>query len=299
MAVPAQRRLGALILASGLALAVAPPVLAASPARSGPAHERYVALGDSFTAGPLIPWPAGRPAGCRRSDHNYPALLAKRLRFAEVADVSCSGATTRNMTEPQRVGPTPNPPQLAAVTTGTTLVTVGIGGNDIGFEAVTVDCALIGITDLSGAPCGRLLGDQLDRRIAAVGPQIAAVLRAVHVRAPHARVLVIGYLRLLPAGRHCWPMVPYAAGDVAFLDRTERSLNEMLRREAAAGGAEFVDTYRDGTGHDMCAAPRAKWVEGVVLTHPAAPIHPNAAGMRAVAARIVALLTASADRGTG
>lgn len=63
----------------------------------------YVALGDSYTAGPEIPDRTGTPAGCDRSDHNYPALVAARLGLAaaDFRDVSCSGATIADLTAPQ------------------------------------------------------------------------------------------------------------------------------------------------------------------------------------------------------
>src|SRR4051794_10127159 len=51
---------------------------------------RYVALGDSFTSGPLIPRQHGKPFACLRSDHNYPSLVAHALRAGVFADVSCS-----------------------------------------------------------------------------------------------------------------------------------------------------------------------------------------------------------------
>ncbi len=107
---------------------------------------------------------------------------------------------------------------------------------------------------------------------------MAAVLRTVHERAPHAIVLVIGYLRVLPSSAGCWPAVPASAGDVPYLDRVERTLNRMLADQARLGGALYVDDYRGGTGHDMCSAHR--WVEPILISHAAAPVHPNATGMR-------------------
>ena len=74
-----------------------------------------------------------------------------------------------------------------------------------------------------------------------------------------------------------------AAGDVPFLDHVERTLNAVLATEARRHGAGFVDTYRGGVGHDMCSAHR--WAESVLITHAAAPVHPNAEGMRFIAGR--------------
>ncbi len=119
---------------SVLALAVLGLVVAAAacapppPPGPDPTPDEYVALGDSFTAGPFIPLPDG-PLGCLRSDHDYPHLVAAQLGLPRFQDVSCSGARTSHMTETQDVTPgPPNPPQFDALDTGTAVVTLGIGG---------------------------------------------------------------------------------------------------------------------------------------------------------------------------
>ncbi|MFF0013029.1 hypothetical protein [Streptomyces sp. NPDC005374] len=70
-----------------------------APPGKGP----YVALGDSYTAGPKIPDQNGDPAGCDRSDRNYPSLVAAGLdiKGADFKDVSCSGATIADLTGKQ------------------------------------------------------------------------------------------------------------------------------------------------------------------------------------------------------
>ncbi|HVW32598.1 MAG TPA: SGNH/GDSL hydrolase family protein, partial [Acidimicrobiia bacterium] len=62
---------------------------------------RYVALGDSYTAGPGVPNQVPEAGGCRRSDHNYPHLVAAALHLTDFHDVSCSGARTDHMTAAQ------------------------------------------------------------------------------------------------------------------------------------------------------------------------------------------------------
>jgi lysophospholipase L1-like esterase len=118
-----------------------------APARA--ATPNYVALGDSFTAGPLIPLQE-EPYGCLRSTNDYPKLLHRDLPDLELRDVSCSGADTSDMTNAQGVEPGPNPPQFDALDESTELVTVGIGGNDIGFSSIAEDC--FSPTPL-GTPC--------------------------------------------------------------------------------------------------------------------------------------------------
>jgi lysophospholipase L1-like esterase len=263
-----------------------------APASSPPPHPAYVALGDSYTAGPLVPQQSGEPAGCMRSGHDYPHLLAAALHVA-LADVSCSGAGTEDLTFPQRLddGQT-NRPQLDALAPDTRLVTLGIGGNDIGFIELVQAC----IAPLPlGSPChDRYVGpsgDRISQRIAATAPRVAAVLAEVHRRAPSARVYVIGYPAILPdAGPGCWPVMPYAIADVSWLRAKEKELNAMLAAQAGAGGATYVDTYGPSVDHHACSLPWDRWVEPLLPLSPAAPVHPNARGMQGMADVAVAAI---------
>src|SRR4051794_36083494 len=83
---------------------------------------KYVSLGDSYTAGPVIPQQQTNPLGCLRSDHNYPHLVATSLNAALLTDVSCSGATTNDMTQPQNVEGGTNAPQFDALQPDTAAV---------------------------------------------------------------------------------------------------------------------------------------------------------------------------------
>lgn len=265
------------ILTAVLAAIALPPADAA-------ARENYVALGDSYSAGPLIPVPVG-PLGCLRSDSNYPHLLAPRLGLA-LRDASCSGAQTWDMTRPQDVYPGgPNPPQLDSLGPGTRVVSLTIGGNDAGFSSVLVDCVTY---DPFEEPCRRdyVIGarDRLSRRIAAVGPLVARVLRQIHARSPRAEVFLLNYPAVFAErGNGCWPQQPFTATDVRYLRAKGRELNRMLARAATAGDAHLVDWYGASAGHDSCRAAPLRWVEPLLPGSLAAPVHPNARGMRAAA----------------
>jgi len=272
----------------GLAVLVLPAVAPAATAQESP--RSYVALGDSYTAGPIIPLQETDPLGCLRSDHNYPHLVAAALGVAEFRDPSCSGAETDDMTAPQGVTPGPNPPQLDSLDAGTDLVTLGIGGNDIGFTEIAESCASPTPT---GHPCqdryvvdGR---DELAERIEATAPKVAAVLDGIHERAPAARIFVVAYLAILPeSGPGCWPQMPMTPEDVPYLRNVEKKLNAMLAYVAAAKGAEFVDAYAASVGHDACQLPAFRWVEPAIPASPAAPAHPNLFGMQGYAAAVLA-----------
>jgi lysophospholipase L1-like esterase len=255
----------------------------------------YAALGDSYTAGPLIPDPTGSPAGCLRSTHSYPFLVASGTGAAAFTDVSCQGATTADMTHPQSVPLGTNPPQDNALSAGTTLVTLQISGNDIGFISIIEHCATLSLTNPFGSPCKDHYTsggtDQLRAAIKAARPKVAADLRGIHAGAPNARVLLVGYPVILPnSGDGCWPVVPIAFGDVPYLRGVEKTLNSMLATVAAAHNATYVNTYTASIGHDVCQAPGTKWVEGLVPTSPAAPFHPNQLGEQSMAQQVLAAL---------
>ena len=262
-------------------------------ARESAAPTEYVALGDSYVAGPGIPRQNGLPLGCARSDNDYPSIVRSSLHPERFRDVSCSGATTANLAGAQQVAGGTNPAQLDALTTRTDLVTLGIGGNDIGFGQIIVSCGKLSSSQPLGAACRdhyRQGGvDGLSARINATAPKVDAVLATIRKRAPHAKVLLVGYPTILPdTGPGCYPVVPFSPGAVAWLRETEKALNAMLAERADHGGTEFVDTYTRSIGHDVCQLPGRKWVEGLVPTSPAAPAHPNALGLRSSAAAVLA-----------
>jgi lysophospholipase L1-like esterase len=249
---------------------------------------RYTVLGDSYAAGPLIPLPLP-PFGCLKSSNNYGHLSQLRLRYAEFRDPSCSGAETEDMTQTQNVSPGPNPPQFDSLSTENALVTLQIGGNDIGFSSIAEDC--VSLTPF-GSPCRDQYTqggqDEISRRISETAPKVDAVLDGIRARSPQTRVLVVNYSAIFPhSGPGCYPQMPVARGDVAYLRAKQEELNAMLAQQAAANGAGLVDVYAASRGHDACAAPGLRWVEPFVPANAAAPLHPNLLGMQAMADMVV------------
>jgi lysophospholipase L1-like esterase len=264
---------------------------------AGAAGESYVALGDSFTAGPLIPNQVLIPLGCLRSDRDYPRVTAAQLGVS-LRDVSCSGAKTDHMTAPQDVDLGPNPPQLDALEAGTRIVSIGIGGNDIGFSEIIQGCAT---ANPFGSPCRSKYVvngvDTISQRISATAPKVAAVLAGIRARSPQARIYVVGYPAILPdSGVGCWPSMPIAWNDVSYLRAKEKELNSMLASRAAAAGAFYVDTYTPSIGKDTCASSSTRWVEPIVPVNAAAPVHPNARGMAGMGGVLTARINATGGR---
>ncbi|HEX3540455.1 MAG TPA: SGNH/GDSL hydrolase family protein [Acidimicrobiales bacterium] len=267
-------------LVAVVAAAVSPP--------AGAAPVSYVALGDSYTAAPLVLPPApGAPPDCLRSAINYPHLVAAAAGLA-LQDRSCSSATTANMTTAQYAD---QPPQFNALSASTGVVTIGIGGNDHDlFVSALVSCGVTDVLDLLniGTPCRNVFGTTFADEARGDGPAVGAALAGIHARAPQAKVFVVGYPDILPQQGNCYPQLPLTTGDVAYLNGVEMTLNAMLQQQAAAHGATFVDTFAASIGHDACKAEGVRWIEPVVPGTDAFPVHPNAKGEAADARAVEA-----------
>lgn len=271
-----------------LALALAVLALLALSA-AGARAANYAALGDSYAAGPLIPNPV-LPLGCLKSDHNYAHLAAPGIGLT-LRDASCSGAKTTNMENPQNVDPDgPNPPQFNSLNGETTVVSLTIGGNDIGFSEVAQSCITY---NPFSHPCldkynsgGK---DQLKERVEVTAPKVAAVLQGIHSRSPAAKIYLVNYPAIFPeTGSGCWPQMPIGFQDAPYLRATEQRLNAMLATQAAANGATLVNWYAASIGHDACKGSSTRWVEPLLPGELAAPIHPNKAGMQGGANALLA-----------
>lgn len=264
---------------------------AAYAAPTGP----VVALGDSYTAGALLPLnQAARPSGCLRSTKAYPVLVAHALK-APLVDVACTNAGAKNMTQAQQtyLGGS-NPAQFTALAADDRLVLLTIGGDDIGFLNVLKECMALSFTRPWGSPCqGHYTAggtDQLAASVTAEAPKLAQMLDGIAARAPRARIVVVGYPDMFPQSGGCWPGVPIANGDVSYLRGIEDKANAMLAGAARTAGATFVNTYAPTTGHDFCKPERVRDVEGLLPGSLALPFHPNTRGQAVMAATVLAAI---------
>jgi lysophospholipase L1-like esterase len=185
------------------------------------------------------------------------------------------------------------PPQFNALKANDALVTVGIGGNDAGLISVAEECAKLDIVRPTGTACknhyASSSGDPNVAAVTATAPKVAAVIQGIHARAPQAEVMVVGYPDGLPTnGSSCWPLVPISAGDITYFNGLETSLNSVLKNAANANGAKYVDTFTSSIGHDACKASGTAWVNGIVPTSAAFPLHPNQKGEQNMANQVLA-----------
>ncbi len=252
---------------------------------------QYVALGDSYTAAPLVP-PTDTADGCLQSGGNYPHLVAEELGW-ELTDVSCVGATSTSMIGVQQTqdGAT-RPPQFEALSRQTDVVTLGIGGNDVGlFTTLLQQCFPLAEEDPDGAPCTEALEgtpQDLLPAVRALDDRIEAIVAGIRDRAPNAEVVVVTYPQLLPEEGTC-PEAPLADGDYAYVREVGDALSRSIAAGARAADAQVVDVLELSEDHDVCADE--PWVNGAE-TDPeqALAFHPFAVEQEAVAAEVVELV---------
>lgn len=242
----------------------------------------YVAMGSSFAAGPGVAFPGDLTSGrCARSTDNYAHLLARDLGL-RLTDASCSGATTAHVLGPWKE----LPPQLDALTRDTGLVTITIGGNDVGY-----------IGTLGSASC-RNSGShsqRVQKSKCPVAPTVisadwatleASLLRIVweiHRRAPAARTIFVDYLSVLPPSGTC-AAVPLTAAEADASRATARRLAKVTAHVAEQSGVEVFKASNLSTPHSACSAD--PWTNGYFSppgSRSFVPYHPNARGMTAIA----------------
>ena len=262
--------------------------VAAQAAQAAPL--RYVALGDSYSAasGVLPPDPFAPPQ-CLRSIRNYPHVIARETGD-QLTDVTCGAAETSHFFSSQYPGV---PPQLDAVRQDSQLVTMTIGGNDSGvFINSIVACGTAGLSTLGqGSPCKDRYGSSFEDTIRTTTyPALVDALNAVRARAPAAKVGILGYPWIMPATGGCFDKMPVARGDVPYVRGIQATLNDAVRRAAAATGATYVNLNTVSNGHDACQPIGVRWVEPVLQGTNPVVVHPNALGEARMAAQAVTVL---------
>ncbi|WP_255450534.1 SGNH/GDSL hydrolase family protein [Skermania sp. ID1734] len=242
----------------------------------------YVALGSSYAAGPDV-MPIADVA-CLRSANDYPHQVAA-ARHLRLVDVTCSGATTANILRtPQR--PQATVPQLDAVTTDTRLVTITIGGNDIGYigRLIGLSCthaAPQGLAFVAARICDRgatVANEPKAADFTAVEHAIGDVVKAVQHRAPHADVLLVDYPPVVDDHATGCRALPLSKSDAVATIRIYKHLIAATARAAQATGAKLVRASKAAAAHTVCSAE--PWMVGFA---PPIPYHPNRAGTDGVA----------------
>jgi len=243
------------LLAAAL-LALAAPLLPAPAVAAAPA---YVALGDSYSSGTGTRSYLSDGTSCQRSAYAYPSLVAAARGYS-LDFRACSGAKVADVTNTQ----------LSALNASTGYVTISVGGNDAGFADVLTECA----TPWWAGNCNAAI-DRAQAFITHTLPgRLSTLYAAIRSRAPHAKVVVVGYPRIF-MGEDCNAGTWFSPAEQTRLNQTADLLNSRTAAQASATGFSFANPTSRFVGHAVC--DDVEWING--LSSPISEsYHPNRPG---------------------
>jgi lysophospholipase L1-like esterase len=252
--------------------------------QNGPA-KRIVSLGDSYSSGegnPPFDLGTVQPGDtCHRSPQAWPRLIGVDASYL----LACSGATAVDLSQgqmlvsPDNVGQISQLAQLNA-TAPIRYVTVTIGGNDLGFGQILTDCV--------EQRCLRQL-PKSNAKAQTVATNLAShVYPAIQAAAPNAKIIVVGYPRLLPTNHASVQKCSWLTSrNLTVMNKLETTFNNDLQTAARQAGDTFVSTTDALNGHELCT--HSPWI--VPISTHCVPLsstasycgHPTGNGQRAIA----------------
>ena len=234
--------------------------LLAPAAASAQSAVRYVALGDSYSSGVGAGSYIGSSGSCDQSTNAYPALWGAANQPASYVSEACSGATTATVLSSQ----------LSALSAATTLVSITVGGNDVGFSSVMETCVLLPTSSCVSAVnhAELLVATQLPG-------ELDSVLSAIHADAPNARVVVLDYPELYDLSKSS-SCIGLSRTDRTDLNQGADQLDSQIQLAAARHGDVFADVRSAFSGHEICDS--GSWLHSVNILDVSESYHPTAAG---------------------
>ncbi|HEX6970296.1 MAG TPA: SGNH/GDSL hydrolase family protein [Micromonosporaceae bacterium] len=242
-------------IASLVAVTTATLVMAV-PAQA--AGVNYVALGDSYSSGVGAGTEISSSGDCRRTTHAYPELWAAANNPASYVSVACSGATTTTVLNTQ----------LSALSSQTTLVSISVGGNDMGFADIMTTCVIFGTTS-----CVNAVNDAMERARNELPGLLNPVYSGIRQRAPNARVVVLGYPVFYKLGTFC---IGLSETSRAKINEGINLIDDITKSVAQQHGFVFADVRQIFTGHEICSGD--KWLHALNWANISVSYHPNTNG---------------------
>lgn len=231
----------------------------------------YVALGDSFSSGEGARDYDEASGSCHRSTLSWPHVLDDSEDDIVLEELrACGGATVDRLLAPwtkrdqeAQIPAEPDP--------DVGLVTLTIGGNDVGFGELVARCVL---GDCSGVPASPEFEAQLDALSTRLIDEVYPALEAAY---PNAVIVHVAYPRLTPEEGPLvgcgWLSEPEREATVEIVDK----LNETIGRVAQD---VFLDIREALAGHELCSDD--PWVNEVISLD-SERAHPTVDGYEAIA----------------
>jgi lysophospholipase L1-like esterase len=251
-------------------------------------QQQYLALGDSYISGEgtfkYIPGTDTGTNTCHVSLLSYPYLIGHDLNYDSYHSVACSGATTDDIinTSPTYVGQADKSDGISRIlldgnglSTGyltnftpgyinqldfvktyrPQVVTVSIGGNDMGFSDILKQCVTPIPTKLTCYSTYEDRQELVNLINNTVFPNLVKTYAAIKKASPTGtRIYTIGYPQIAMAGGDCGVNVALNDDEVLFSQQIINYLDGVIARAAAKSGVYYVNTQNAFDGHRLCEA---------------------------------------------
>jgi lysophospholipase L1-like esterase len=221
----------------------------------------YVALGDSYSSGVGSGSYIASSGNCLRSTLAYSQLWANAHNPDSYVSVACSGATTSDVLNNQ----------ISALNSSTNLVSITIGGNDVGFSSVMETCVL-----QSDSACLSAVNTATQQARSILPGRLANTFSAISSAAPNAQVVVMGYPELYDLN-NSWFCPGLSTTDRTALNNAADTLDGVIQTAAANAGDSYADVRGNFSGHELCDFFN-EWLHSVSVSDVTESYHPTANG---------------------
>jgi lysophospholipase L1-like esterase len=239
-----------------VALVIVVAAFAAVSAHAASA-DQYTALGDSYSSG-VGTGSYTLSSSCKRSIYAYPYLISQKRPNTLLTFVACSGATMSDLLANQ----------ISAVTSTTSIVTLTIGGNDIGFANLIYQCTL--------SDCSSALDTTRQNLESTLGSRLDTVYTTIKSHAAlGAKVVVLGYPRVF-SGTGCFGTLGISSTEQQKANQLADALDQVLAAHATADGVTYQSAIGAFTGHAVCSS--SPWLNGLNIFNTGESYHPNRTG---------------------
>jgi lysophospholipase L1-like esterase len=218
----------------------------------------YVALGDSYSSG-LGAGSNYTGGSCDLSAQAYSALWSAAHAPASYRSSACAGATTSSVISSQ----------IPSLSRSTSLVSITVGGNDVGFSTIMTTCALHGTS-----ACVAAVNTAESTAATVLPARLDSTYSAISGAAPSAKVVVLSYPLFYQL--HVWYCIGLSETSRAKIDEGIGKVDDLIAAAAARHGFTFADVRAAFVGHQLCSG--SKWLHAADLADIQESYHPTSAG---------------------
>jgi GDSL-like Lipase/Acylhydrolase family len=220
----------------------------------------YVSFGDSYASGVGAGSYSSAGGSCDQSANSYSVLWANANAPASFTNATCSGATTSSIESDY----------LSDLSSSTTLVSITVGGDDVGFTSVMETCVLEGTSACESAVSSA--ESEVESELPAKLDTLYADIKA---DAPNAHVVATGYPEFYDLSKS-GSCIGLSTASRTAIDGGADALDGVIQTAAQKYGFTYVDIRPYFSNHEICDSN--SYLNSVDIFDLDSSYHPTASG---------------------